>query len=255
MRDGVGAIRRMFVRVEAAVTAFERFLIVALLAIMAGAVFLDALHRIFAAKEGRTERLLIALFPGAAGAVEQVIAPALLGLATWGLAYAALRTRQGPRLPRGRSLVLATVMTGALVAATRLLVRGLPNGLVWSQQMALCFMLWVGLTGGSLATREHSHIVFELAAKLWPQTLRSAVEWLARGTAAAFSLGLAYLALVHAQEHYLEWATSTGGAGLFEAFRVPRWIIFGFLPIPLATMGLRFLAFGVRAPRSKDPPS
>lgn len=243
-----GGLRRAFAKVEAAVTVFERTLIVVLLAVMAGAVFFDALHRIFAAREGRVERLLSAAFPSAAGAIQQVIAPALLALATFGIVYAALRTRQQKPVSRARTLALAALVAVGLAGATRLLVKGLPNGLVWSQQMALCFMLWVGLTGGSLATREHSHIVFELAAKLWPPAVRGLVEALARIAAAAFSFGLAFLAVVHAREHYLEWASSGGLAGLFEAFRVPRWTIFGFLPIPLAIMGVRFLAFGVRAP-------
>ena len=54
------------------------------------------------------------------------------------------------------------------------------------------------------------------------------------------------LAAAHTREHYLEWQSSGGAAGLFEAFRVPRFAVFGFLPFPLAVTGLRFLAHGVR---------
>lgn len=244
-RGGAG---QTLVRLEALVTAFERGLIVVLLAIMSGAVFLDALHRIFAARSGRTERLVAAVLPASAGALAQTLAPTLLAFASFGVVYAALRTRQQGAGSRKRSLVIAATITVALVAGTRLLVLGLPNGLVWSQQMALCFMLWLGLTGGSLATREHGHVVFELASKLWPTKLKTPVEWLSRLFAAGFSLFLAYLSVVHAHEHYVEWATSDGLAGLFEAFRVPKWFVYGFFPIPLTIMGLRFLAFGVRAP-------
>ncbi|MDX2020363.1 MAG: TRAP transporter small permease subunit [Deltaproteobacteria bacterium] len=248
MSDERGGARRSLMRLEALVTAFERGLIIVLLATMAGAVFLDALHRIFAAKSGRTERLVAAILPAASGALSQVIAPTLLALGSFGVVYAALRTRQQGVGARKRSLLIAAIITVALVAGTRLLVLGLPNGLVWSQQMALCFMLWLGLTGASLATREHGHIVFELASKLWPSSLKMPVEWLSRLLAAGFSLFLAYLSVVHAHEHYVEWATSDGLAGLFEAFRVPKWFVYGFFPIPLTIMGLRFLAFGVRAP-------
>lgn len=250
-----GGVRRALLRLEAAVTAFERALIVMLLAVMASAVFLDALHRIFAAKSGRVERLLAALVPSAAGAIQLFVAPAILALGTFGIVYAALRARtQFTPQPRKRALLVALAVTLALVGATRLLVVGLPNGLVWSQQMALSFMLWMGLTGGSLATREHSHIVFELASKLWPRKLRAPVEWVSRLFAAGFSLFLAYLAILHAHDHYVQWSTSGGLAGLFEAFRVPKWIIFGFFPVPLTIMGLRFLTFGVRAPEEATSP-
>ena len=248
MTARASGLKRGLMRLEAAVTAFERALILVLLGIMASAVFLDALHRIFAAKSGRMERILVAVVPGAAVAIEQVIAPGMLGLGTLAIVYAALRTRDGAARPRKHALWRALAVTAALVACTRLIVFALPNGLVWSQQMALCLMLWVGLTGASLATRERSHIVFELASKLWPHRLRVLVEWLSRLCAAGFSLFLAFLAIVHARGHYVEWATSDHLAGLFEAFSVPKWIVFGFLPIPLAIMGVRFLVFGVRGP-------
>jgi TRAP-type C4-dicarboxylate transport system permease small subunit len=224
------------------VSAIERAVIVGLLAVMAGAVFLDALHRVFSADEGRLERLLVAIAPGAQQAVRTWIAPALLLLATFGVSFGALRTRQARR-----PLVKAAAITVALVGLVQLLVRGLPNGLVWSQQMALCFMLWVGLMGASLGTRDRSHIAFELAGKIWPARLRRPAEWLARVLSAAFSLFLAFLAVAFAREHYAEWSSSGGEAGLFEAFRVPRFVIYGFLPFPLTVMGLRFLAYGVRA--------
>jgi TRAP-type C4-dicarboxylate transport system permease small subunit len=236
-------VRRTLARADEVVSVIERALIVGLLAVMAGAVFLDALHRVFSAEEGRLERLLVALAPAAAErAVRTWIAPAVLLLAAFGVAYGALRTRRARR-----PLLLAAVLTAALTGLVQFLVRGLPNGLVWSQQMALCFMLWVGLMGASLGTRDRSHIAFELAGKLWPARLRRPAEFLARLLSAAFALFLAFLAAAFAREHYAEWSASGGEAGLFEAFRVPRFLIYGFLPFPLTVMGLRFLGYGVRA--------
>jgi C4-dicarboxylate transporter DctQ subunit len=207
---------------------------------MVSAVFLDALHRIFSAQEGRLERLL-SFAPGRA-----VIAPIVLGAATLLISAAALRTRD-PGFGRARRWLTAAAITTSLAVLSQLLVRGLPNGLVWSQQMGLCFMLWVGLMGASLGTRDRSHIAFELAGKIWPARLRRPAEFLARLVSAAFTLFLAVLSVAFAHEHYAEWASSGGEAGLFEAFRVPRFLIYGFLPFPLTMMGLRFLGYGVRA--------
>ena len=60
-------------------------------------MFLDALHRVFSADEGRLERLLVALAPSAAAAIRAWIAPVILLLATFGVAFGALRTRQARR--------------------------------------------------------------------------------------------------------------------------------------------------------------
>jgi TRAP-type C4-dicarboxylate transport system permease small subunit len=235
------------VTLDRAVAAFERGLIVVLLAVMAGAVFLDALHRLFAAKEGRLEWLLVALTPAAMeGAVRRVVAPATLALVTFAIGYFALKARRPPGFRRARLLLEAALLAGGLALATRLLVWLLPNGLIWSQQMALCFMLWVALAGASLGAREQAHIAFELAGKLWPARLQRPVELLARVIAAGFALFLALLAAANALDHHEEWASSGGAAGNFEAFPVPRFLVFGFLPLPLAILGLRFLAYGVR---------
>jgi len=215
---------------------------------MAGAVFLDALHRVFSAEEGRLERLLVAILPaGLEAVVRGGIAPAVLLLGTFLVAHGALRARQVRR-----PWLAAAGITLALTLAVQLLVRGLPNGLVWSQQMALCFMLWVGMMGASLGTRDRAHIAFELAGKLWPRRLRRPAELLARIVSAAFALFLAFLAAAFTREHYLEWSSSNGAAGLFEAFRVPRFAVYGFLPFPLTVMGLRFLGYGVRSVDSDE---
>jgi TRAP-type C4-dicarboxylate transport system permease small subunit len=245
-------------RVERLVASFERGLIVVLLAVMAGSVFLDALHRIFAAEEGRSARLLMALLPAAwhEGA-RTVLAPVVLLAATFGIVVAALTARQRnggvEAASRGSRWLRAAMITAGLALATRLLIWALPNGLVFSQQMSLCFMLWIALAGASLGAREHAHIAFELAGQIWPASLRRPAERLARVLAAGFSLFLAVLAAAHTQEHYFEWQSSDGAAGLFEAFPVPRFLIYGFLPFPFSVMGLRFLLFGVRADAPHPP--
>lgn len=237
-------------RLDHAVYSIERLLIVGLLALMASAVFADAMHRVFSAGEGRVERLLVALLPEAqAELARRVLAPALIVLVTWGLVYLAFRTaeRKEP-MARKPAAVYATLVTAALGGATQALVHGLPNGLVWSQQMALCFMLWVGFLGASLATRDRTHIALEVAGKIWPARMKPAVDVLCRVVAAGFCLFLAVLSVKFTIWHYGEWAESEGAAGVFEGFEVPRFAIFGFLPIPFAIMTLRFLGYGVTPP-------
>src|SRR5262245_46937823 len=107
VRSAAGAADRGF-------AAFERALVVVLLALMVGAVVLDAMHRVFAAGEGRLERLLVALTPDLAhAAVRAVVAPGLLLLATFGALYGAVRTRE-PAGRRRRAALLAATFALAL---------------------------------------------------------------------------------------------------------------------------------------------
>jgi TRAP-type C4-dicarboxylate transport system permease small subunit len=252
-------------RVERGIAHGERALIVGLIVVMTTSVFLDALHRVFAAGEGRSERLLRAILPEAAGGAASIVAPVLLVLVTFAISYGALATREralakassspAPSVrTAGRRGVIAAAITAGLAAFTQALVFVAPNGLVFSQQMSLCFLLWMALAGASLGARERAHIYFELAGQIWPVRWRRAVERLARVLAAGFTLLLALLAARHAHGHYREWVESDGAAGLFEAFPVPRFVIFGFLPLPLVTLAFRFLLFGVRPDEPRDEP-
>jgi TRAP-type C4-dicarboxylate transport system permease small subunit len=239
---GAGRAAAKLAILDAATAKAERAAIVVLLAVMTLAVFLDALHRMLSARP--------------------LLAPAVVAAVIAAIAYARLRQGEPPGR-RSRRVALLGAAGAALlgVGVAEALVHGLPNGLVWSQQMALCFMLWVGLLGASLATRDRVHIAFELAGKLWPGRLRRPADLLARLAAAAFSALLAILAVRYTRESYDEWASSGGAAGWFEAFRVPRFLVYGFLPAPLAVMALRFLAHGASsalaapaAPDREPPP-
>lgn len=243
----------------------ERALVVALVAVMAIAVFLDALHRVFAAGEGRIERLLVAILPASAEPLARGwLAPGVVGALTFGVLLAAGRTRKrsGPLPSLMRTAAVAAAGTAAAAGLVRALVLGLPNGLPWSQQLALCAMLWVGFLGASIAARNRTHLALEVAARIWPTNLRPAADGVARALACGFSLFLAALAVGFARFHYAEWAESDGAAGLFEGFPAPRFAVFGFLPLPLVSMGLRFLVHGVEPaqeitlhPAPEDPPA
>lgn len=241
-----------FRKLDDLVSALERRLLVALLGLMAFSVFADAMHRVFSADEGRLERIVVSLMPQSMeSTARHTVTPVVLILIVFGVAYGAFRTIDRgdlPPMPAGRALLLAAASTVGLILATQALIRGLPNGLVWSQQMSLVFMLWVGFLGASLATKERSHIAFEVASRIWPKGWQGAVNVICRLVSAGFCVFLAILSTGFTHYHYREWADSNGAAGLFEAFAIPRWVAYGFLPFPFVVMAVRFIAYGVAPP-------
>ncbi len=245
----------MLRKIDDAVLAVERGLTVLLVAVMALAVFGDTVHRVFSSSEGRVERLLLALTPAAMESmVRGFLAPAAILLATFGVAYGALRSAALPTpIPPRRALVWAAAATAGLSAGMKLFLWAMPNGLIWSQKMALCFMLWVGFIGASIATRDRAHIVFEVAGRIWPKAVQPAVRGAARAITAAFAAFLGLLSIGFTRYHYVEWRDSGHVASVFEGFEVPMWTIYGFLPIAFAVMTMRFLLYGASAPEGEDP--
>lgn len=217
----LGALRKF----DDVVFRFECLLIVVLMAAMALAVFGDTMHRTFNGIEG---------------------VPFLLLLVTFVVCYAALTTAELPTpFTRPQALARAAGLTAAIAAGIWLLLTLLPNGLIWSQRMALCFMLWVGFVGASIATREHAHIVFEVADRIWPVKVQPVVKTIAKLVPFLFCLYLALLAFTHTRYHYGDWVESEGVAGVFEGWPAPKFLVYGFLMFPFTVMAYRFLLHGV----------
>lgn len=248
----------MLQKIDDAIYKAERALTLFLIAAMAVAVFIDVTHRKFSEPVGNVERVLSGVLPMSQEAIHSYAAPVVLLLLAFAVAYGAFRTAETePRIPRNKALgyAAATAVGGAVFV--KLLLVALPNGLIFSQKMALCMLLWVGFIGASMATREGNHIVFEVADRIWPAKIRGLIRHIAAGVAVVFCLALAGLAVAYVSHHYADWAESDGVAGVFEGFAVPIWTVYGFLPIPLTIMAFRFARLGVlsmeiEAPKGDD---
>ena len=237
----------MLKKIDDAIYGAERALTVLLVAMMVIAVFVDVTHRKFSEPVGNVERFLGSLFPSIpAETLDVWLAPLIVFLLFFGMVYLAFRTAEvEPRVQRPKALGYALAVAVASAIFIKLLLAALPNGLIFSQKMALCFMLWVGFLGASMATREGNHIVFEVADRIWPDKVKKQVRWTAAGSAIAFCLFLAILGIAYTSHVYTDWAESDGVSGRFEGFDVPQWTVYGFLPIPFFVMAWRFAIYGV----------
>lgn len=229
----------------------ERALCVFLLAVMAVAVFLDAVHR-QAANEGRLEVFCRRLFGAeAAGPVSTVIA---FVLALW-ILYGALRTAKTPVLiSKGRAALLSVAGVAVGYALIRGMIALFPNGLIWAQSLGLSGMLWVGFLGASMATKEGSHLTLEITEFVWKKKWKGHVGRAGSFTAATFCALIGWLCLLEVRIEYGEWAESEGAVGTMSGFPVPRFAIFAVLPFAFSVMTLRFLGrvFG-EAEKEKEP--
>lgn len=238
-------------RIDDAWYRIERVLCVALLAVMAVAVFLDAVHR-QAANEGRLEVLCRKLFGEAnAGAISTVLAFVL----AWWVIYGALRTAKTKvQVPVGRAVVIAVIGVAVGYGLIRGMVTLFPNGLIWAQSLGLSGMLWVGFIGASMATKEGNHLTLEIMEFVWKGKAKAHVGRVGALVAALFCLVIGWLCLVEVRIEYGEWAESDGAVGTMSGFPVPRFAIFSILPFAFAVMTARFLgrAFG-ETEKEKDP--
>lgn len=210
--------------------AVEQKFVALALAIMGVVVFFDVVHRV-ASRELTPAWQAVWFFAGlalAGGALQLRGHPK--GLKTWALAV---------------GLVLATW------AFLRLFLFLVPNGLVWSQTVGLVLMLWVGVIGASMATREHRHLALDLGSKLWPKKFLPRVQGLGNLVTSLFCLSLTLLACVSLRDHFRDWSQTDGAGGVFPALAIPKWIAFAGVPAGFCVMALRFFAQALESFRGK----
>ena len=136
-------------------------------------------------------------------------------------------------------------------AGLRLFLLLIPNGLVWSQTLGLVLMLWVGVIGASMATREHRHLALDLGSKLWPKRLLPKVQGLGNLVTSGFCLALALLACVSLRDHFRDYVDTEGAGGVFPAIAIPKWIAFAGVPVGFFLMTIRFFAQALESFRGK----
>src|SRR5688500_14389480 len=124
---------------------------------MAFAVVVDVLHRASSNEGAKVVDALVKVVgwfgpsyeAGTSGhaALTRATPWVLFGLLT-GLGWFGIRTATRPRsIPHARAAALAAAGVVVLYGLVQLLLRLMPNGLIWSQPFALVLTLWVGFIG------------------------------------------------------------------------------------------------------------
>jgi TRAP-type C4-dicarboxylate transport system permease small subunit len=244
-------------RLDRLVYQAERAFVVFALLAMAFAVVIDVVHR---AASGDGAKLVdaVAKVTGWFGPDIEAGSPAYQRLASvtpWllfgvltGLGWFGIRTATRPRsLSHARAAAFAAAGVVVLHGLVQLLVRLLPNGLIWSQPFALVLTLWVGFVGASMATYENKHLKVDAMARVIPLGLRKWVAFVSALLTATICFALMYLSIRYVRFNYDEYTSTAGRGGLVQGLDLPKYLAFMALPLSFAIMTLRFLAVAAEA--------
>jgi TRAP-type C4-dicarboxylate transport system permease small subunit len=205
-------------RLDGAIYRVERALVAVFLLVMGVFVFLDVVHRV-STREGSWMHS-----PLAVGVVASVVAAL------------AFRTRDAEGWPwKG-------VATGAAIVVAQLaFVKLLPNGLVWSQTLALALTLWLGTMGASLAAHERRHLAMDVGAKIWPPALLPKITALGHLVTGLFCLMLFWLGTRSVVANWDLWSGSGHAAGNLSGLAIPKWVPSLAIPYGMGVLAFRFL--------------
>lgn len=130
-------------------------------------------------------------------------------------------------------VVLLALM--AALAVVQIVLRNLFDvGLIWADPLLRLMVLWLGLAGAAVASRESRQISIDVVSRLLPERGRAAVR-------VVTDLFTALVAGVLAR-HAARLVQSEHDAGTTAFAKVPAWLAEIVLPVAFAVIAWRYLA-------------
>jgi len=251
----------VYKRIDHAVYRAERAVVVLALLVMAVVVFLDVVHRSFSGEESKFAAAVAKvggwfgaeIVPDTARYQQLVeVSPYVQLVVFIGLAYFGIRsTKRSTPVRPPQALLGAIAMVLFAFGLVKLLLVVMPNGLIWSQTLALILTLWVGFVGASMCTYENRHLRVEAVQRFLPEKVRPAVAFASGLLTTLVCLVLLWLSVRYVRFNYQEYVATDGKGGLFMGMDVPKYLGFAALPIAFAFMAIRFAVKAIAALRGE----
>jgi TRAP-type C4-dicarboxylate transport system permease small subunit len=136
------------------------------------------------------------------------------------------------RIEDGILVALLTLMI--TLAAVQILLRNFFGaGIIWGDVLVRILVLWIGLIGAMIATRQNKHISIDLVARYLPTRFEMPVKAVVQLFAAGVCTLAAYYSFVFVQAEYYDGGRAFG--------QVPVWVCEAIMPLAFAVMALRYL--------------
>ncbi len=250
-------VKEQFKKIDRMVFQVERLVAVAALVVMSLVVFADVVHRTFASDENKGVAAFVKLLSYFGQEIERGSATyvsleswfpyalwfAFVGLGTLGIRTAKTQTKMA--LPK--ALVVSAVGVVVVYGLIQLFVTLFPNGLIWSQPLALVLTLWVGFVAASMCTHENKHLKVEAAQRAIPDKYKPYVVFASAMFTALVCFSLMWLSLRYVLANYEHFVKTEGRGGIIKGLGLPTYQAFSVLPLSFATMTVRFTARGIFA--------
>ena len=132
------------------------------------------------------------------------------------------------------SILIALLLVMIGMAVTQILLRNLFEfGIVWGDILVRILVLWIGLVGGMVASRQGKHISIDVVARYLPKRAKSIVGSVVSIFTAVVCTVAAYYSIRFVQAEFQD-----GGMAFA---RVPVWICEAIIPLGFSVIALRYL--------------
>ncbi len=126
---------------------------------------------------------------------------------------------------------LLALMIG--MSVTQIFLRNLfESGIIWSDVLVRILVLWVGLVGAMVASRQGNHITIDLLDRYLPTTAKPIVNFVVELFTALICSVVVYYSLVFVQMEFVDGGTAFAW--------VPVWVCEAIIPFAFSVIALRY---------------
>lgn len=131
------------------------------------------------------------------------------------------------------TLLVTILLAMVTLAFSQIVMRNfLGTGSIWLDPLLRVLVLWVGLLGALVATRQNKQISVDVLTRFLPERLKSISDIITRTFAAIISAIIAWHSFLFLID---EW-----NSGVMAFASVPAWLPESIIPIGFAVIALRY---------------
>ena len=136
-------------------------------------------------------------------------------------------------------LLVVLLSSMILLASTQIMLRNLFDfGFVWADPLLRIMVLWLGMIGATVASRDNRHIHIDLVSHFFSKTSYLLVQTLVGQFTSWVCLLVAW--------YGAHWVRLDFVDGLTGILGIPAWALEIIIPITFALIGIRYFLFSLR---------
>lgn len=138
------------------------------------------------------------------------------------------------RLHRVEDALLVLLLAGMLLlACLQILLRNFFDaGLIWADPLLRVMVLWLGLIGATVATRDNKHIRIDLLSRFFARNTHRLIQAAIGQVSAWTCLVIAWYGMTWVHLDYVDDFAGVAG--------IPAWILEIIVPLSFGLIGLRY---------------
>jgi TRAP-type C4-dicarboxylate transport system permease small subunit len=136
------------------------------------------------------------------------------------------------------ALLILLLIGMVLLASSQILMRNLfDGGFLWIDPLLRLLVLWTGLVGATVASRDNRHIRIDLLSRILPKKVHLVIQFMV-GLFTAFVCGVIAW-------HGARWVRLDYEDGLLGFHGLPAWLLEIIIPIAFGLIALRYLIHSI----------